>query len=884
MSNTFPVTGLTVSAVVACMASAVHARQAPPTPGSLQAAAGQGGVLVTWTDDSNLETSFRIQRTPGFHEGVIELPAGTVAFGDMPGRGYYTYQVWAMNHGQASPVATSNQVFVSSARAGAHGGISNGSTSVNAPAMPGMLRAIPGTGSVHLAWADRSKTESAFNIQRELNNDGTWGGTSEFNVAANQTAFDQPVATGMYRYRVRATNLFGASAYTSWVITTVDGSGNGSPNQPPEAPTGVSVADIGNGRALVTWVDQANNETGYRVERTPAMASGPAILGANTTAFIDQCGNGTFNYRVAAANGAGQSAFGGPARGVITSGGTNGSPGTGGEMAGGGGAGTCGGGETSGTGGGGGGGSGGGGSGGGGSGGGGSYNTLVGTSPFPGMPVGSDGWTIMTPASDTRMVYVSASAGNDSNTGLSESSPKRTLAAAFGLLRDGYPDWMLLKAGDTWTESLPWWGKSGRSVTEPMLISSYGTGQRPLLKTGMSYGFQTAAFVSTPRQHISIIGIHFWAHTNDGSGNASGIDITNGLNDVLVEDCFMEQYSSNVAVQGIETRPMNVKFRRCVVYQALSNNGHCEGLIVGHADNFLVEECIFDHNGWSEVFPACLPNLFEHSMYVNPDNTTGVVVRGCIVARSAASGVRSSGYLNENNLLLQNPINLVVGPDTRVVRNNVIMDSHDILSDPRGLGMDGTIGANVQVYGNVFAHQSTGTGNTKAMNLSGDYGGLQIHDNVVYDWVQSVNTQAPAIVLDGTPSAQCRIFNNHLQQASGALYQQIHAVNPAMYSYSGNKYYSTNNSQPYMESAGWMNYNQWVAYSGETGSSFAAVSYPDAHRTIATYMTSLGGSPSLDAFMTQAKAQSKANWRPQYTADAAAAYIRAGFGVQLVNP
>ena len=60
----------------------------------------------------------------------------------------------------------------------------------------------------------------------------------------------------------------------------------------------------------------------------------------------------------------------------------------------------------------------------------------------------SSGWTNLAPSSDSRIIYVSSVLGADTNSGLSEASPKRTLAAAVSLLRDGYPDWLLLRRGD----------------------------------------------------------------------------------------------------------------------------------------------------------------------------------------------------------------------------------------------------------------------------------------------------------------------------------------------------------------------------------------------------------------------------------------------------
>ena len=116
----------------------------------------------------------------------------------------------------------------------------------------------------------------------------------------------------------------------------------------------------------------------------------------------------------------------------------------------------------------------------------------------------SAGWTVFTPSADTRTVYVSSSLGNDSNNGLSEAAPKRTIAAGKALMRDNFPDWLLLKCGDTWDEPIGTWPNSGRSLTEPTLISSYGTGERPFLRTGTSDGV-VPAYLTNPN-YVSIVG------------------------------------------------------------------------------------------------------------------------------------------------------------------------------------------------------------------------------------------------------------------------------------------------------------------------------------------------------------------------------------------
>ena len=99
------------------------------------------------------------------------------------------------------------------------------------------------------------------------------------------------------------------------------------------------------------------------------------------------------------------------------------------------------------------------------------------------------GWTVFGRSADTRIVYVSNSTGSDTNSGLAEDAPVKTLAKARTLLRNGTPDWMLLKRGDVWTENFTNWKTSGRDEDEMMVIGAYGSGARPKLNTGTAGGF-----------------------------------------------------------------------------------------------------------------------------------------------------------------------------------------------------------------------------------------------------------------------------------------------------------------------------------------------------------------------------------------------------------
>src|ERR1700730_9225235 len=97
---------------------------------------------------------------------------------------------------------------------------------------------------------------------------------------------------------------------------------------------------------------------------------------------------------------------------------------------------------------------------------------------------GPNGPTDFTPSADTRKIYVSDSTGNDNNDGLTPETAVKTIKKGESLVRNGSSDWLLLKSGDTWTnQSFGDLKFAGRSATNPIVISSYGSGPAPLVKT-----------------------------------------------------------------------------------------------------------------------------------------------------------------------------------------------------------------------------------------------------------------------------------------------------------------------------------------------------------------------------------------------------------------
>src|SRR5688572_4240788 len=302
---------------------------------------------------------------------------------------------------------------------------------------------------------------------------------------------------------------------------------------------------------------------------------------------------------------------------------------------------------------------------GGGGGGGGTNNPPAGPPP-PQLPTSSEGWTVLAPSGDSLMIFVSSSEGDNANDGLTELTPKATISAGKALLRDGFPDWLQLKAGDTFVDQeIGNLSKGGRSELEPMVITSYGTGPRPYLQTGLDIAFSTSG---TP-SHIAIVGLRFHAHSFTGTNGSAGILMLNTVDDVLFEDCVIEGYLTNFVMQannGPDTLT-NVRIRRCIVIDAYSGtSSHSQGIYAEGLTNLLIEECVFDHNGWKEggAGPA---TMFNHNIYINA--CSNVVVRGSFFLRASSMGNKfncdftggSQNILIENNFYLEGELGISIG-------------------------------------------------------------------------------------------------------------------------------------------------------------------------------------------------------------------------------
>ncbi len=293
-----------------------------------------------------------------------------------------------------------------------------------------------------------------------------------------------------------------------------------------------------------------------------------------------------------------------------------------------------------------------------------------------------------TPGAQT---YFVSESGSDSNDGLSESSPLRTLAAAYGKVGDKDGDWILLKAGDTFRGGFPNFNKGGRSPEEPMLIGVYGSGDRPTVHTNGDGFIQAFGEIS----HVVLEGIHVYANQRDvrgayPTGSAAkeyGIYWLASGKNITLQDMKIEGFKSNVVFQAYgKGRIQNVNIRRCIIidsyahYQG-SKGGHSAGMYLDNVKNAVIDESFFDHNGWRKGVEGASRTMFNHNVYVQK-NCENVNAYRSVFSRGSHHGIqlRCGGEI-VNNLFVRNALQAFVAQAPSLMENNVALEADDMNPD-----------------------------------------------------------------------------------------------------------------------------------------------------------------------------------------------------------
>jgi len=269
-----------------------------PTAPTLNDVVGtSNSVLLGWTDNSNNEDGFKIERkegTSGTYSQIGTTGANVQVYQDsgLQFGKVYCYRVRAYN--SAGNSAYSSQKCATTLSTPSLSSPSNGAT-IN-------------TNTVTLTWNPVVGANGyAIKVSKT-----SCGGGDIFNGASISCQQQlSNLANGVYYWQVQAaaTTYPGLSAYSACRYFTVAYT----PPTPPTAPTLNDVVGTSNS-VLLGWTDNSNNEDGFKIERkegTSGTYSQIGTTGANVQVYQDsglQFGK-VYCYRVRAYNSAGNSAY-----------------------------------------------------------------------------------------------------------------------------------------------------------------------------------------------------------------------------------------------------------------------------------------------------------------------------------------------------------------------------------------------------------------------------------------------------------------------------------------------------------------------------------------------------------------------------------------------
>ena len=507
-----------------------------------------------------------------------------------------------------------------------------------------------------------------------------------------------------------------------------------------------------------------------------------------------------------------------------------------------------------------------------------------------------DGYGGSYPASGTSMlVYVSHSTGHTiagGGTG-SHTNPLLTLAEAYSLLRDGQPDWILLKKGDTWTDEIIFPLTHGLNSNEPQVITSYsstgvdathprgtGTGNRPILAVTTTPGASPCVIGSdAPGRTLSqgpvaIIGIE----VNGGGPSIAGTGIDGGIRligkpgtFVLIEDCYIHDCAHDgIYIYGYDyTTVGNPPFNMFIDTVILRRNivHLCgpvgSGGIFAAFRNFTFEENAFIANGNQSG-----SDNRSHNFYIAGYKPDGTPITG---------GGDGCGISNAGQLCIVNHAggNITI---TESLQSGSHYRSGGTITDHLGINAFWTFDFTYKTQRTLVVNSVTlqGYGYRANPGFSGVAWWTVVDPNYNNDnYVSSLgcfihNNICTNPGTDANPTADCPdrpIFLN-------PGWDYIDVANNVLNGYGENGVF---------DQTGGTHVNIGTNYSRQIDSSTwdgGLVPPIDGRsRTMLTYMTATFGSGGTPQFIAGCLAQSADNWVYGYTANSVNNYFRAGFGM-----
>lgn len=278
-------------------ATTTNSYSIPSSPTNLVATVtGPNQINLTW-DAVSGATNYYIYRSTtyyGNYTNIVVVTTPSYLNTGLAANSSYYYKVEAYN--SAGPSG-----FSAITGATLNGSYSSGSV----PSAPTNLTAtVAGPNQINLAW-DAVSGATSYYLYRSTSYYGTY---SNINVLTTPSYADTGLTTnGTYYYEVQAVNSFGSSGYSAITNATT----NGSYSSVPSTPTNLIATAANPSQINLTWNAVSGAVSYYIYRATSYSGTYSNITVVTSPSYVDTglATNGTYYYKVQAANSFGSSGY-----------------------------------------------------------------------------------------------------------------------------------------------------------------------------------------------------------------------------------------------------------------------------------------------------------------------------------------------------------------------------------------------------------------------------------------------------------------------------------------------------------------------------------------------------------------------------------------------